>query len=342
MMEKHTPLFILNTLLQQLGKNKSVTVLKEYASLLEKVIEDFGIDLVPVKDIVEYSKTLAANTNPQVRNAATSLLCVLYKYVGKDLKLLLKDIKESTLKVIETELDKITPIDKSKVVQPKREVKADDEGSGGVSNKNVLDSLIPRSDISKKITTKLLKDINDGKWPEKKTACKSLEAILNEANMKILPNGLNELFTVFKNRLNDGNKNVVRLMVQLLGKFIDALGAGFKGFTKTVSAGLIGNLADKMQMLREDVQICLDKWVTNLGFDTVGPYLPTFLKQDNFEIRTEIFKFLLKYKDQIGKLDLKEYVAPLLLCLQDKIMSVRASAEEVIATSLKYISICNY
>ena len=57
---------------------------------------------------------------------------------------------------------------------------------------------MPRVDISKKITPNLLKDIKDGKWPEKKEACEAIEKIIIDANMKILPNGLNDLFNLIK------------------------------------------------------------------------------------------------------------------------------------------------
>ena len=360
MMENIGPKFIITTLLKYLNNEKKPATnptLKEYAILFQKVIEEFGISLTPIKDLVEYCKNLASNTNPQVRNSATSLLCVLYKYVGKDIKTLLKDIKESTLKVIESELDKVK-IETGEFIR-KRELKQTALKEEGLlpsidttkANKttsqfkvNLIDSLIPRVDISKKITSKLLKEINDGKWPEKKKACDTIEEILNEANMKILPNGLADLFACFKSKLGDGNNNLVRLLISLLSKIIDSLGPGFKQYTKTVSTALINNLSDKMQMLREDTLNCLDKWVSHCGLETIMVYLPNFLKQDNFEMRSELLKFLHKHKENFVfvKNDLKDFVSPLLLCLQDKSVSIRNSSEELIAYSLKFIPINSF
>lgn len=336
MMEHFTPKYIIIMLLKHLEKNKSVTLLKEYSAFFEKVIEEFGIGTVPVKELVEYSKLLAANTNPQVRSSATNLLCTLYKYIGKDIKTLLKDIKESTLKVIEQELDKIQIVENTN--KPKREIKSEE----GVQNISSGGDLIPRVDISKKITAKLLKDINDGKWPEKKDAVAAIEKILSDSNMKILPNGLNDLFACFKARLNDGNKNVVRLIVQLLIKLIEALGNNFKQFSKTIAGPLIGNSADKMPLLREDVSVCMDKWVQQVGFETIAIYLPTYLKQDNFEMRTDLLKFLNKNKEQFAKIDLKEFVPVFLNCLQDKSVTIRNAVEEIISYSLKFIPLTNY
>ena len=95
---------------------------------------------------------MANNSNPQVRTAAISLLCILYKYLGKDVKTLTRDIKESTLKLIDAELDKVTVID-PKLAGKKKKVAstADSEGKGSSGGGG---DLIPPQDISKKNNTK--------------------------------------------------------------------------------------------------------------------------------------------------------------------------------------------
>ena len=62
---------------------------------------------------------------------------------------------------------------------------------GGEDGKSVKKlELIPIVNISKKITSQMLKDIKSGKWLEKKEECENIEKMLENANMKILPNGL--------------------------------------------------------------------------------------------------------------------------------------------------------
>ena len=362
MMENQGPKFIQSNILKIIEKKApSNNALKEYSAFFEKAIDDFGIGLTPVKEMVELCKGMAANTNPQVRNSSTSLLCVLYKYVGKDIRTLLKDIKESTLKVIEAEFDKITVLDVSAInALPKRQLKAAALKEEGLVNTattsknssknpamNIMDSLIPRQDISKKITAKIMKDINDGKWQEKKEAADALEKILTDANLKILPTGLNDLFGVFKGRLSDGNKNVVRLVVSLLTKLIDCIGSPFKTFTKPLAVPLLNNLSDKAQLLREDVVVCMDKWVAHCGLDTIIIYIPPLLhKQDNFEMRTELLKFLHKYKESFvfikDKFEMKEFVPSMLSCLQDKTTSIRNSADDLTAYLLRFVPLTDF
>ena len=287
---------------------------------------------------------MANNSNPQVRTSAISLLCILYKYLGKDVKTLTRDIKESTLKLIDAELDKVKVIDPKESAGKKKKVASIPSGDGKSSGGGGGD-LIPPQDISKKITAQIIKDLN-GKWAEKKAACENIEKILNAANMRILPNGLNNIMTIFKKKLSDSNKNFVKMIVSLLSKFIEALKQGFKQWSKPIALALIPNLADKNQLMRNECQNCFDKWVEFTGFDSLVIHFPQFLKTDNTEMRIEIMNFFIKYKNKFnkstGELVYKEMINPLLICLQDRSSNVRNAAEDIIKNSVNFISINTY
>ena len=164
--------------------------------------------------------------------------------------------------------------------------------------------------------------------------------------MKILPNGLNELMNLIKKKLTDGNKNIVKMIINLLGQLIEALKHHFKQYSKSIAINLIPNLSDKNQLFRNEIQICFDKWVQFVGFDTLIIHIPPFLKNENVEMRTELFNFINKYKDKFTK-DIavsvfKDMEENLLLCLQDKTANIRTQAEEMIKFSLTYIKLNNY
>lgn len=95
-----------------------------------------------------------------------------------------------------------------------------------------MDNAFPRIDISKKITPKLLKDLLEGKWQLKKEVLETIEGIINESNKRILPNGLHDLFDALKQKLKDGNKNMIRILIQFITKLIEALGTGIKTHLK--------------------------------------------------------------------------------------------------------------
>ena len=346
---------IINNLISKISKKKNPKILSEYANLFIKLIEENYTKDLPINDIIDYCKLMAGNTNPQVRNSATNLICTLYKYFGEDLKPLLKDIKESTLKVIEAELEKIViekkEIDKNKNVKKilkknsnheknikriKGELNQDEEGD------LVINGLL---DISKKLNIQL-KDLSEGKWSEKKEAFENIKNILLEANNRISPTGLNDFFILIKNKLSDSNKNYIKMLISLLSEFISALKKDFKPWSKMIAQSLISNLSDKNQSIRNECQKCFEIWIDNIGIDSLVIYFPQFLKNDNVESRIEIMKFIKRYNEHFSKNlaenTYKELVDGLLLCLQDKSNNVRSEAEDIILLSLDYIDIENY
>jgi hypothetical protein len=87
-----------------------------------------------------------------------SLFAMMYKHAGEAIKNFLKDIKESTLKLIEEEFGKVTILKKGEF-QKKRgfrgeaaaaEAPAASGGKkGAAAGGGGLDDLLPRTDISK-------------------------------------------------------------------------------------------------------------------------------------------------------------------------------------------------
>ena len=342
------PSNLLKQLIPLIIKKNNTKLNIEYSNLLKNIINQYDIKTIPVKDIIDLCKIMVNNTNPQSRTSGINLLCTLYKFLGKDIKIFLTDIKESTMKTIENEFEKISPSCTNKNTENEISKKKSSTNNDNENAKNfeIYNENLPYVDISEKITPQIIKYISDGKWNEKKEACENIEKILIEANMKILPNGLNALMHLIKKKLTDGNKNIVRMIVNLLSKLIEALKDGFEKWTKPIALSLIPNLSDKNQTLRNECQQCLDKWVTYSGFENIIIYFPQFLKIDNIEIRTEILNFFIKYKEKFNKIIgdpvFKDMTYPLLLCLQDRSINIRNMAEEIIKFSLNYISLNNY
>ena len=341
------PSNILKQIITKISKKNNAKLLIEYATFLGNVVEEYDVKDLPNIDIIDFCKILANNSNPQVRTSAISLLCILYKYLGKDVKTLTRDIKESTLKLIDAELDKVKVIDpKESLIKKKKAASVMEIGNAKSNNNSKGKDLIPPQDISKKITPQIIKLLNSAKWAEKKEGCETIEKILTSANMRILPNGLNTLMTTIKKKLSDSNKNFVKMLVALLSKLIEGMKAGFKQWAKPIALTLIPNLADKNQLMRNECQNCFDKWVEFAGFDSLVVHFPKFLINENVEIRIEIMNFFMKYKDKFNKSTgesvYKDMMNPLLICLQDRSSNVRNLAEEIIKISLVYNPITNY
>lgn len=80
--------------------------------MLVQLLEEWGGARMPVKECIDFGVLAAASANGQVRTAANKMFCELYKHLGDAIRNFFSDIKESTLKVIEGEMAKVTPYKK--------------------------------------------------------------------------------------------------------------------------------------------------------------------------------------------------------------------------------------
>lgn len=131
---------------------KAPNVLKESCNILSQLTEEFGSGQMPLKEMIDFGNIQVSHSNPQVRTAAMNLFSVMYKHVGEPIKNFLKDIKESTMKLIEAEFAKITPYKKGEF-QGKRGLRGEaaeevKDAKGGKDAGGGLEGL-PREDISK-------------------------------------------------------------------------------------------------------------------------------------------------------------------------------------------------
>lgn len=103
-----TPKFISNQIIKYAATAKGPKILQESCVVLTNICDEFGSSGVPLKETIDYGKLAAAHTTPTVRQAANALFVELYKHVGDGIRSFMTDIKDSTLKLIDAELDKTT------------------------------------------------------------------------------------------------------------------------------------------------------------------------------------------------------------------------------------------
>ena len=104
-----TPKFVANQLMNKTKDAKSPNVPKEACNILARMTDDFGVFVLPLKEMIDYAIVAANHSNPQVRTAAMALFSIIFKHAGEAVRNFLKDIKESTMKLIEEELGKVKP-----------------------------------------------------------------------------------------------------------------------------------------------------------------------------------------------------------------------------------------
>lgn len=211
-----TPKYVALQIIKYASTAKAPNVLKESCNILHRMTDEFGVVNMPLKEMIDYTIIAVNHVNPQVRTSAMALFAMMYKHAGEAIKNFLKDIKESTLKLIEEEFGKVTPYKKGEF-QKKRgfrgEAAIEEAGTAGGKKGGGgggLDDLLPRADISKSITAKLIPMFKNSDWKIRKGAADSVEEILRGANMRIQPVGLNELMDNLKQRMVDPNKSVLK------------------------------------------------------------------------------------------------------------------------------------
>ena len=75
-----------------------------------KLINDYGLQAINAREAIDYGKVQIANSNAQIRTAATNLIVTIYQHAGDAILPLLADIKEATLKILHSEFENVTPI----------------------------------------------------------------------------------------------------------------------------------------------------------------------------------------------------------------------------------------
>ena len=346
LIDLYSPKAVYELLFEILLKTNKINVLKEYSLFIkEHIKKENSINDFDIKNLIEFSVKIANNTNPQLRSIAIEIIGLLYTFIGPDLKQLISGIKESTMKLVEKEIDKIkynknneNKIEDNKI---KDLIMKKNKNNSEKNNENNLNNN-KRIDISKELTPKLLREINRGKWIEKKEGIEFINSVIDKANNKISKNGLQELFELIKDKLNDGNQNFVKMILQLLNHLIISLESQIKYFHSNLIYPLLLKLSDKNKLIRDECITCIENWIKNQNFDIFAIHIPNLLiTNENLELRIELLNLLTKNKDHIKntypKTFFKELTKSFLTCLQDKNVKIRSSTEELIITFSNFI-----
>lgn len=248
------------------------------------------------------------------------------------------DIKESTLKVIDGELSKISQYAKGEHEKKRFWVGAPVAGQsvGSGPNKGAVEedddpfASLPREDISKKLTTKLLEQFSHKDWKIRKKGGEDIEGIMKEAKMRIEDNGLHGLLEALKNGMKDANKAVLKIYINLLGQLAEAVGASIKQYTKKCFVPMLKHLAYKDTLVRAEVVITMSKWADVIGAEIVINKIAIELVTENPELRTEGLNWIQKNKIAIKDADKVSLVKPFISCLTDKSKVIRDQSEALI------------
>ncbi|KAK6797544.1 hypothetical protein RDI58_005246 [Solanum bulbocastanum] len=319
------PGFIFERLYKIMKEHKNPKVLSEGILWMITAVDDFGVSLLKLKDLIDFCKDTGLQSSaPATRNATIKLIGTLHKFVGPDIKGFLSDVKPALISALDAEYEK-NPFEGTSAV-PKKTVKVSDTpsmSSGG------LDSL-PREDISGKITPALLKGLESSDWKARLESIETVNKILEEANKRIQPTGTGELFGALRGRLYDSNKNLIMATLSTFGGVAFAMGPAVEKSSKGILLDILKCLGDNKKHMRECTLNTLDSWLAAVHLDKMVPYITTALTDAKLgaEGRKDLFDWLSKQLTGMKEFpDAVHLLKPVASAMTDKSADVRKAAE---------------
>ncbi|XP_055805496.1 protein MOR1 [Solanum dulcamara] len=319
------PGFIFERLYKIMKEHKNPKVLSEGILWMITAVDDFGVSLLKLKDLIDFCKDTGLQSSaPATRNATIKLIGTLHKFVGPDIKGFLSDVKPALISALDAEYEK-NPFEGTSAV-PKKTVKVSDTpslSSGG------LDSL-PREDISGKITPALLKGLESSDWKARLESIETVNKILEEANKRIQPAGTGELFGALRGRLYDSNKNLIMATLSTFGAVASAMGPAVEKSSKGILLDILKCLGDNKKHMRECTLNTLDSWLAAVHLDKMVPYITTALTDAKLgaEGRKDLFDWLSKQLTGMKEFpDAVHLLKPVASAMTDKSADVRKAAE---------------
>jgi hypothetical protein len=133
---------------------------------------------------------------------------------------------------------------------------------------------------------KFLPKINDtANWQARKEGIEALDALLNQHQHRIQMNGLSDLITALKGRINDANKQLCKLFISFTAHLIESTGKDIRIHSKVLVLALIEVLADKTEAIRKESVQALRRIGNVLGMDLVVNCMGQPLESDKVEFR---------------------------------------------------------
>lgn len=327
------------TFAQKNPKNQSETL-----NWLSNAIKEFGFTGINLKAFISNVKTALAATNPAIRTSAITLLGVMFLYMGAPLRMFFEEEKPALLAQIDAEFEKMKG--QTPPVPTRGSSKSGAGGDDGeVGDEQEEDSpadvmdLLPRSEISDKITSDLVSKIEDKNWKIRKEGLDEVTAILNEAKF-ILPN-IGELSSALRGRLNDSNKILVLQTMGILQQLATAIGPNIKQHVKNLGMPIITVLGDSKANVRAAALVTLNSWVEQTGMKEwlEGEDLSEELKRENPFLRQEILGWLAEKLPAMRTVpsDLQCCLPYLYACLEDRNGDVRKKSQEALPMFMMHI-----
>ncbi|XP_065221041.1 protein mini spindles isoform X2 [Planococcus citri] len=318
------------------SQQKNPKVQQEALLWLSNAILEFGFIIQP-KSLMDNVKKAVAASNPNVRSAVITLLGTMYLYMGPQLGLFFENEKPALLQQINAEFEKH---EGEKPPSPKRgKLKGHSNGTEDETFAeeapqipNIQD-MVPRVDISSKITHSLVNELKDKDWKVRTEAINKLQEIISEA--RFITSNLGEAVPAIAERLTDSNGRLAATTVTLCESIAVAMGSSCKPYVREFFPGFLQGLGDNKNYLRAAAIKCINTWGDTCGYLPFfeGEMIASALKSGSPTLRCELWAWLaekLPNLKQVPKDELLACLSFLYNNLEDRNSDVRKNANEAV------------
>jgi cytoskeleton-associated protein 5 len=164
------------------------------------------------------------------------------------------------------------------------------------------------------MTVQLYEKLNNSDWKERKLGLEELAQILKDSD-QIKDFLDSDLITVLKDRLQDSNRNLSCLTMDICGDLSTLIGKNFDRYSRIFLPLILSLLSDQKQQVRSKCIFNLDKISKIIGVVNCLPSVFTILLQDQPQIRKDLLQWLL---DNDLDSELENALKPVFSCLLDR------------------------
>ncbi|KAF1744648.1 hypothetical protein MXB_633, partial [Myxobolus squamalis] len=222
-------------------------------------IKEFGIN-IDVHHFVNFSKKTLDSPNPELKKAIIFFLTQIFIFLGPKLRILLDDLKPALLNTIDLEFEKVKNEKPTFSTHQKSSLKIEnnnelnflpDDDLKAISDVEIeipyVNIDIDRVDISNELTTELLEQLNEKNWKIRNCALDKISQIIKSAKY-ISPN-IGELPSYLCLRLNDANKNLILITLNICKDIVESMGNGIHQHRNVLLPAIFGSLTSSKVLI---------------------------------------------------------------------------------------------
>ena len=348
--EVTSPRYLFEILAQTVTETKNNRAVIAILKFLGRLVEDFGIPVVPEQVVATVTAASLGNPAPAARNAALTLACrtsIRMKPEAFRKRLLDHNTTEEGLELFDAELQKYgqepdPPTRKKKfgnndvqskssgeleviVISPPRtkgDVLPEEAARALESSTSEVPTPEPappreRVSLSEEFApgSRLFLDLKNSNWKKRQDALAAVDRIINSGNDFIKPDIGMEIINALRARLSDSNRNLAVAAYNVLSRLILAMGTPgvvhFKVFAPTV---LSQGCVDIKRGIRDAATKVVRSWFELFGLEALVPYCHLPLASLNSCFRKEFLEWLIPcLQGEIGSFDAgREDLSPLI------------------------------